>query len=220
VAAYPSLELHEGDGQADHINADTGWRETYPLPATVEDLKAQLMCTGSTWTDAPIGKEQLPANCVNFFVAYAFCIWDGGRLPTEAEWNRAAAGGNEHRVYPWSVPPGSTAITPDHAAFDLADPLPPAVGLKPLGSGRWGHADLAGSLDEWTLDFFIEPYESTQCDDCLVTTGSVFRSIRGGSFDDPEDYLFVSKRLNLNENEPRYYLGFRCVRDLETRPIN
>jgi formylglycine-generating enzyme len=213
VDAYPYLALQAGDGQAEHIKGD-GWQSLYPLPATVDELKAQLNCNRSTFTDDGTN-ERLPANCVNFFVAYAFCIWDGGRLPTEAEWNYAAAGGAEQRVYPWSDPAASLAITPDHATFNnLTDPLPPAVGSKPLGNGLWGHADLAGSLDEWTLDFYSEPYEDTQCNDCLVGTASGLRSIRGGSFDDPASYLFVSKRLNLSEHAPRFYLGFRCVHDI------
>jgi formylglycine-generating enzyme required for sulfatase activity len=62
---------------------------------------------GSTRAEA---NDQYPMNCVNWYEAFAFCIWDGGRLPTEAEWEYAAAGGDENRIYPWGN--------------DVAEPLP------------------------------------------------------------------------------------------------
>jgi formylglycine-generating enzyme required for sulfatase activity len=223
VEAYPGRpRLH--DGKAPHIQADEGWLDEYPLPETADELRAMLACPGTTWTDAKQGQEELPATCVDWYVAYAFCIWDGGRLPTEAEWNAAAAGGSEQRVYPWSDPPGITTITESYAAYGLTGPLPPPVGSKPLGNARWGHADLAGSVYEWTLDHFAEPYESTRCIDCLATTGMVvngmtYRSMRGGGFRDSANYLYVSGRLAQNETLPRYYLGFRCVRDVVSEPL-
>ncbi|HEY5243982.1 MAG TPA: SUMF1/EgtB/PvdO family nonheme iron enzyme, partial [Polyangiaceae bacterium] len=60
-------------------------------------------CTTSTWTSAPGGQESLPLNCVNWYEAYAFCIWDGGFLPSSAEWEYAAAGGSQQREYPWGA---------------------------------------------------------------------------------------------------------------------
>jgi formylglycine-generating enzyme required for sulfatase activity len=225
VEGYSGVQLDPGDGKAAHIPADDGWQTTYPLPTTAQELREQLACTRSTWTDAMGSDEDRPVNCVDFFVAYAFCIWDGGRLPTEAEWNRAAAGGDEQRLYPWSVPAGSTLLTPDHAAYGSTDPLPLAVGSKPLGNGRWNHADLAGNLFEWTLDLYRNPYESTQCNDCLSVTGMIeneigFRSIRGGSFVHGQALLRVSSRQNYKEDEHQFYMGFRCARDIETQTID
>jgi formylglycine-generating enzyme required for sulfatase activity len=105
-----------------------------------------------TWTG---GDDKRPKNFVTWFTAEAFCKWEGGRLPTDVEWTRAARGGEEDRPYPW----GEDAPTPERAVYNcmgdgnkacsLADILP--VGSRPKGAGRWGQYDLAGSMFEWTL---------------------------------------------------------------------
>jgi formylglycine-generating enzyme required for sulfatase activity len=222
VEAYPSIVLQNGDGAAPHIAGDLGWQESYPMPADVDALKAKLSCEGTTWNDDLFSTDQnLPANCVDWYLAYAFCIWDGGRLPTEAEWNYAAAGGDEQRAYPWSDPPGSDAISEDHAAYlQSSGGVPLPVGSKSLGNGRWGQADLAGNVYEWNLDYFADTYASDHCEDCLVSTGSTLRSVRGGAFDSwPEDLLNVL-RNSLEQDQTRDYLGFRCVHDIEVNPTN
>jgi hypothetical protein len=82
------------------VAAEDGWDTSQTIGVRSLDM---------TWTDTVGPNENLPMNCVPWYKAFAFCVWDGGRLPTEAEWNYAATGGNEQRKYPW----GSTA--PDDA---------------------------------------------------------------------------------------------------------
>jgi hypothetical protein len=70
------------------------------------------------WADPPdAAHANLPMNCMNWYEAFAFCAWDGGRLPTEAEWNYAAAGGDQQRAYPWSSPPGALVLDAAHASY-------------------------------------------------------------------------------------------------------
>lgn len=121
--------------------------------AVQDEAKLKGWARYDTWS---AGDDRRPKNFVNWYTAAAFCHWEGGRLPTEAEFKYVAAGGDEQRAYPW----GSDAPTTDHAVFNcmgdgnascsLADILP--VGSRPKGQGRWGHFDVAGSMFEWTLD--------------------------------------------------------------------
>lgn len=95
----------------------SGWQTTWNkyLPSDASSLKSSL--TNGTWTTSPGANETKPITRVPWLVAFAFCAWDGGRLPTFAEWSFAAAAGAEQRVYPWSSPANSTTITASHAAY-------------------------------------------------------------------------------------------------------
>jgi formylglycine-generating enzyme required for sulfatase activity len=156
-----------------------------------------------TWTPERGDNENEPINCVNWSHAYAFCIWDKGFLPSEAEWNYAATGGDEQRVYPWSNPPGSVDVSCEHSNFQHLDEeyasecspgRPVDVGSHPAGDARWGHADLAGNLLEWTLDL-RRPY-TNPCTDCAdaVPWESNLRAMRGGSNSGPPTYLRANHR--------------------------
>lgn len=214
VNAFGELNLKDGEGKAPHIADDEGWSTNLELPADKAALVLMLKCDASaTWSDEPIENNALPTNCVSFPVAYAFCIWDGGRLPTEAEWNFAAAGGDLQRAYPWARPEGEDPITPDHASWDNVDPGPLPVGSKPLGDGRWGQADLASNVREWVLDYATDTYPMP-CIDCVQATPQPQRVLRGGSWNLPQDALLASLSSSFNPNVPRPYTGFRCARDL------
>jgi formylglycine-generating enzyme required for sulfatase activity len=171
----------------------------------------------TTWTASPGSQENLPINCVNWYEAYAFCIWDGGFLPSEAEWEYAAAGGSQQREYPW----GSTATGAANQYAIYACDYPNSsgscsgvtniapVGTATLGAGLWGQLDLAGEVWEWNVDDFFTPY--TECADCADFTASPNHVIRGGTYSISIIVLPPDRLYGLSSNR-HVDIGFRCSR--------
>ncbi|MFH0903487.1 MAG: formylglycine-generating enzyme family protein [Pseudomonadota bacterium] len=210
-----------GDGAHPSI-VGSGWDSAWNtnLQADTAALEAAVKCdsTYQTWTDTAGANESLPMNCLDWYDLFAFCAWDGGRLPTEAEWNYAAAGGSEQRQYPW----GNAAPDGTYAVFDCLGNGSPAgscaftdilvVGSRsPKGDGKWGHSDLAGSVWEWTLDWYNSTYP-TPCVDCANLVSTANRSIRGGGFSNFGNYLASSYRNYLTPTFRYFIRGGRCAR--------
>jgi formylglycine-generating enzyme len=192
--------------------ANSGWQASFnaSLPAEAAALKTASSCPNvPTWTDAPGANEQKPMNCVSWYVAFAFCIADGGYLPTEAEWNFAAAGGDEQRAYPWSQPAGDTAIDCSHADYQGCGAGLSDIAAMPAGNGRWGHSDLAGNVWEWTLDVF-GAYPNP-CTDCAATAGSGQRIVRGGGFASTAANLRAADRFMYAQTAHLDNVGLRCA---------
>jgi len=134
-------------------------------------------------------------------------------LPTEAEWELAAAGGDSNWLYPW----GDTAPSSDLANYsDTDNSTLVDVFSKPSGAGRWGHEGLAGSVWEWALDLHDDAWyggSGSDCDDCANVTGDEARVMRGG------DFQYGAQNLRAAERFPgtaaAYWLGsgIRCARD-------
>jgi formylglycine-generating enzyme required for sulfatase activity len=208
VAAYPGSKPAAGAGAHPKLGAASGWSASWPLPDTQPALIAATNCAGTTWTDSAGADENKPMNCVDWFTAFAFCAWDGGRLPTEAEWEYAAAGGSENRLLPWG---GSTLPDCAHANSLNCGGAPMTVGSLAPGAARWGHHDLAGNVWEWTLDEFLD-YASAPCVDCASTTFGLNRVWRGGNFKFAASWLRAAYRGADSPSRRVDVLGFRCAR--------
>ena len=227
-----------GTGNNPNTGAEDGWEEgfTAELPVDGFALRDELSnCYDhATW---PGDNDDRPINCVGWHVAFAFCIWDGGWLPTEAEWNYAAAGGENQRVFPWSVPSDDTYIDLDNASYlvfppdscggdrlpgcGVTDLIPP--GSRPDGNGRWGHADLSGNVYEWVRDRWGD--YPADCDNCVVLSGSDARVARGGCYSNNFTLLFTAHRLPFQPQPMGEHsgIGIRCARPLKpvaTAPRN
>jgi sulfatase modifying factor 1 len=182
-----------------------------------------ILGAAATWTDSTGMNEDLPINCLNWYEAYAFCIWDGGFLPSEAEWEYAAAGGSQQRAYPWgSTEPGTASQYAIYNCYypsgtGMCDGLPniAPVGTATLGAGLWGQLDLDGNVRQWILDGYA-PY-SSECTDCanLICSSCVDfvpdqRVNRGGGFDSAAPH--VSDRGATSPLMGYADLGVRCAR--------
>ncbi|MGK3992039.1 formylglycine-generating enzyme family protein [Sorangium sp. So ce1024] len=222
VEAYPGSKPAGGAGAHPSITG-SGWDPSWPLPADAAELKAAVKCnsTNQTWRDEGEGTEHLPMNCLSWYMAFAFCAWDGGRLATEAEWNYAAAGGSEQRPYPWSASASDDAIDTGHAVYDcMADGVMPrscafsdikGVGSRsPAGDGKWGQADLAGNMWEWVLDWYAA--YPNECNNCANMIPASNRVIRGGSWSNNASLLLSSRRYYDDPSLRLNNVGARCAR--------
>ncbi|MCL4751971.1 MAG: formylglycine-generating enzyme family protein [Myxococcales bacterium] len=216
-----------GAGQHPNI-AGSGWQASWnsKLAASTAALETALACNPSyaTYGDQPGPDDARPVNCVTWYDAFAFCAWDGARLPTEAEWNFASAGGTEQRVFPWSSPPTATTVDATYASYYLdgvsqcfgdgvagcsrEDLLP--VGSLSKGAGRYGSMELSGNVWEWVLDTYSNPYP-LPCVNCYATAGSG-RTMRGGSFFGNPATILSSARSFATPESRLFSVGVRCAR--------
>jgi formylglycine-generating enzyme required for sulfatase activity len=217
--------LNSGSGlmnsAADAGGFEAGWLAAWNanLSTSSTTWNTNLSCGGSpTWTAVAGSNENLPISCVTWFEAYAFCIWDGGFLPSDAEWNFAASS-TEQRVYPWSSPANSTTIDCAHANYSGCIDGGPnqaiAVGSdSPLGDGKFGQSDLSGNVWEWTLDAYAPLVQFSTCQDCAnanITTSSS-QVLRGGSYTLLSSALYSSYRLGSAGSTRDSSFGLRCAR--------
>lgn len=218
VASYPNDRPAEGAGEHPRI-AGSGWDPAWDalLPESRDALKAEIGACSDyfvTWTDEPGANETLPINCTSWYVAFAFCAWDGGRLPTAAEWNYAAAGGKQQRPYPWGTETPDMVGVVDNCSSSFATCVRRGGSTSPESDGLYGQADLAGNMAEWTLDYYAEL--ATPCADCAVVSiadDSYGRDVRGGSFASDAADLVTTYRIGYAPGVPLNTVGIRCARD-------
>jgi sulfatase modifying factor 1 len=213
-----------GDGG---VAYEPGWLA--PDDGNLAPGEAIQTCMPMANESLPFGdsNDNLPMACVNWYEAYAFCIWDGGFLPSEAEWEYAAAGGSEQREYPWgSMDPGTHNQYAIYGCYYLEPGIcttgghPAPVGTASLGAGLWGQLDLAGNVSEWNADWSAA-YDNP-CVDCATLAWSTperdpsdrVNMTRGGAFDYDlrSGTLQASWREGAGALNRDYTIGFRCAR--------
>jgi len=216
----PGQPNFDRDAYRDEIPVRTVRLASYQIgryPVTVEEYRRFLDAGGyhneQWWREGGFGMNGEPRQWdlqvlnpnrpvvgVTWYEASAYCLWSGGRLPLEAEWERAARG-TTARTYPWGDWPPD--ITRANYADNVGAVTP--VGLYPAGATPEGIHDLAGNVWEWVADTYQHVGERL---------APYMRVLRGGSFLDFRDNLRAAARYR---NIPTLRLGnfgFRCVRDV------
>jgi formylglycine-generating enzyme required for sulfatase activity len=171
----------------------------------------------------PDQRDSHPVNCVDHGQARAFCAWAGKRLPSEEEWEFAARGGGEDRVYPWGNDPpterhlnacGSECpsnlvanrFPAGRSLYPSSDGWPETspVGSFPAGASKHGVLDLAGNVWEWTASLYAT-YDGAHSE--------AKRVLRGGSWGGGDARTErTTNRFRLDEGSRAQFLGFRCAR--------
>jgi formylglycine-generating enzyme required for sulfatase activity len=228
MAAIPAGEFWMGrDGMEaleDERPRHRVWLDTYAMDVYEVTAGRYARFLNATGRPAPWMWETMrldlhsdrPVIGVDWEDAAAYCAWAGKRLPTEAEWEKAARGTDE-RLYPW----GNQFPTTDLANFALGIRFSYSQALTPVGryeraKSPYGVYDLAGNVWEWVQDWYDgDYYEHSPERNPQGPEQGQFKVLRGGSWSELPKYLLSYGRFKLPPKTRNSYIGFRCAKSVK-----
>lgn len=211
------------DGDSDQQPVHSVYLDSYWIDESEVTNAMYLTCLEAESCPDPGDQRQLyakenpnhPAEGT-WYMAKAYCDWVEARLPTEAEWEKAARGGLQSMSYPWgNETPTCQAGTKNGARwFDcgLGSGAPYSIEVKTFAPNGYGLYDTTGNVWEWVADWYDpEYYKNSPSDNPNGPTSGNLRVMRGGSWAPPLKALRVAFRIGADPMGNS--IGFRCARD-------
>jgi iron(II)-dependent oxidoreductase len=174
----------------------------------IDDNDARVHRRNGLWV-ADVGFENNPVVEASWHGAMAYCLWMEKRLPSEAEWEKAARG-TDGRKYPWGNEPPDRSRAHYGAGWNDLRP----VGSFPKGASPYGALDMAGNGWEWVSSGYL-PYPYNSADGREDYQRDLVRGTRGGGHDSSADQLTATHRgrqVSRNYRSGHHNIGFRCAR--------
>jgi formylglycine-generating enzyme required for sulfatase activity len=218
-------DVHYDENPCHQVRLDAFWIDCYEV--TNRLYKRFVDATGHrspfvetewaqpyNWTNNcyPPGTDEHPVVLVSWEDATAYAAWAGKRLPTEAEWEKAARGGLAKKRYP-----GGDAINEKQANHFTS--ITAANELKPVGSfpaNAYGLYDSSGNVWEWCSDWYLQTYyRRSPAANPQGPEEGAYRVFRGGSWVNRVEHLRCSERARNVPSHRSHIIGFRCARSAE-----
>ena len=215
-------DAHYDENPLHKVYLDAFWIDRYEVTNRcykrfVDETGHRIPHVDTEWAESynwkndsyPPGRADSPVVLVSWGDATAYAEWAGKRLPTEAEWEKAARGGLVKKQYPWG-----DQIDEKYANYFTS--IISKNEMKPIGSllpNPYGIYDIVGNVWEWCADWYgktyyrVSPYKNPQGPE-----EGVYRVFRGGSWVKKKEFLRCSERARNVPTHRSYIIGFRCAK--------
>jgi formylglycine-generating enzyme required for sulfatase activity len=202
------------DQRPEHpVDLDAFWIDKFEITnAKYQDCVAARECKAPDLGEdaSRFNQDEQPVVRVSWFDAAAYCNWVGARLPTEAEWEKAARG-TDKWLFPWGNEFDASKLN-----FKGQSDAPKPVGSFRDSASPYGALDMSGNVWEWTSSMYKNyPYKYQDGREDMSDEESATRVVRGGAWDEGDDQATTTWRSHFTQGSRFYNTGFRCASSAE-----